>query len=65
MTKWFAVFMKVISTISYVALSGILVIGCAGILKKDFKTMDSWQMIGSIGFIGLSILLIKKYPEDK
>jgi len=57
--------MKVISTISYVALSGILVIGCAGILKKDFKTMDSWQMFGSIGFIGLSILLIKKYPEDK
>lgn len=66
MTKWFVVLTKIFSTMSYIVMSGILVIGCAGILKQDFKAMGLWQMIGAIGFIGISILLIRKYyPEDK
>lgn len=59
-------FMKIFADISYVAMSGILVVGCAGILKQDFDKMSSAKMVAAAIFIGLSIFFIKRYyPEDK
>lgn len=59
-------FMKIFADISYVMMSGILIIGCAGILKQDLAKLGFWKTIAATIFIGLSVFFIKRYyPEDK